>query len=267
MNLELWQWLLALLGAVLVGISKTGVAGIGMLFVSIFAMLLGAKEASGFVLPMLIFADVVAVAAYRKHAQWSHLVKLFPWTGAGVIIGWLAMNRIDDRQARVMVGAIVLALLALHLWRRRQATRRARLRISPGKDTPAPAAGPVAEDAEHGAWFAPTMGVLAGFTTLVSNAAGPLMAIYLIAMRLPKMQFVGTAAVFFLLLNCFKVPFMMNLGLITTRSFSFNLLLAPAVLAGAFFGRWLLPRINQALFEALALGLSALAGLKLIGLF
>jgi len=85
-----------------------------------------------------------------------------------------------------------------------------------------------------------------------------------VAMRMPKMQFVGTAAVFFMALNLFKVPFMVNLGLITAQSFEFNLILAPAVLLGALFGRWLLVRINQQLFENLVLALSAVAGVLLI---
>jgi hypothetical protein len=111
---------------------------------------------------------------------------------------------------------------------------------------------------------AAVLGIAVGFITLVANAAGPLMAIYLIAMRLPKMQFVGTAAVFFMVLNLFKVPFMVKLGLITAQSFEFNLALAPAVLLGAVAGRWLLMRINQLLFEKLVLALSAIAGVLLI---
>jgi uncharacterized protein len=113
-------------------------------------------------------------------------------------------------------------------------------------------------------WFAPLIGMLAGFTTLVANAAGPLMVIYLLAMRLPKMEYVGTGAVFFLLMNLFKVPFMLNLGLINIGSFSLNLLLAPAVFAGAFLGRKILGKINQQLFENLALSLSAVAGIRLL---
>jgi uncharacterized membrane protein YfcA len=106
--------------------------------------------------------------------------------------------------------------------------------------------------------------VLAGFTTLVANAAGPLMAIYLLAMRLPKMEFVGTGAVFFMLLNLFKVPFMVNLDLINAQSVRLNLWLAPAVLIGGLVGRKILVKIDQRLFENLALILSALAGLKLL---
>jgi uncharacterized membrane protein YfcA len=244
MNLEPWQLMLAIFGALLVGVSKTGIAGLGMLFVVMFANVIPAKQSSGFVLPLLIFGDVVAVWAYRTHAKWAHVFRLMPWTAAGVVIGYFAMGRIDDRQARVLIGVIILAMVAVQSWRRS--------RLKPG------------EVEEAGAWFAPVIGVLAGFTTLVANAAGPLMAIYLLAMRLPKMEYVGTGAVFFLLLNLFKVPFMVDLGLITTESFGFNLMLAPAVLIGAMLGRKLLPMINQKVFENLALGLSAVAGVRLL---
>lgn len=242
MNWELWQWLLAVTGALAIGLAKTGIGGLGMLAVVIFANLMPAREASGVVLPMLCFADVVAVLAYRQHAQWKFLWKLFPWTAVGVVAGYVALGRINDRQASVLIGGIILVLLAVHLWRQR---RRGEL-------------------AEHGAWFAATIGVLAGFTTLVANAAGPLMAIYLLAMRLPKLEYVGTGAVYFMLMNLFKVPFMVDLGLITTASFHTNLLLMPAVLLGAFAGKWLLARIKQQLFENLALALAGLAGLRMI---
>jgi uncharacterized protein len=249
MTFDTTAWLFAAFAAVVVGLSKTGVPGLGMLAVAIFANLMPTKQASGFVLPLLIFGDLVAVFSYRQHTEWSHLRRLFLWTGAGVVLGTLAMRVIDNRQAQLLVGGLIVALVALHVWRKRQAATQ----------TPSATNAP-----SHGAWFAPTIGVLAGFTTLVANAAGPLMAIYLLAMRLPKMAFVGTAAVFFLLLNLFKIPFMIGLGLITTDSFSFNLALAPAVLAGAFLGRWLLPRVSQAWFERIALALSAAAGLKLL---
>jgi hypothetical protein len=242
MNLEPWQWALAVLGALSIGLAKTGIGGLGMLAVVIFANLLPAKQASGFVLPMLIMADVVAVASYRQHAQWQHLWRLFPWTALGVVAGFFAMGRIDDRQAQVMIGVIVLTLLGLHLARRARG----------GADT------------EHGWWFAPLVGVLAGFTTLVANAAGPLMAIYLLAMRLPKMEYMGTGAYFFMIMNLFKVPFMVRLGLVDLHSFAGNLILAPAVLGGALLGRLVLRRLNQQLFENLALALAAVAGLKLL---
>jgi uncharacterized membrane protein YfcA len=242
MNFEPWQWAIAITGALLVGFSKTGVSGLGMLFVVMFARIMPPKQATGIVLPLLCFGDLVAVASYRHHASWRHVWRVFPWAAAGVFLGALAMNRIDDRQARWLIGGIVLGLVAVHLYRRWRG----------------------GHEAEHGAWFAPTVGVLAGFTTLVANAAGPLMAIYLLAMRLPKMEYVGTAAVFFFLLNLFKVPFMVHLGLINGGSFTLNLILAPAVLVGALVGRKVLPKINQRVFENLALGLAVIATVDLM---
>ena len=244
MNLEPWQWVLAVVAALVIGLAKTGISGMGLLAVVIFANLMPARQASGFVLPMLVFADVVAVVSYRRHAQWSYLWKLFPWTALGVVAGYFALGRIDDRQAKVLIGIIVLTLLAVHLVRRSR---------------------PVAEErAEFGWWYAPVIGILAGFTTLVANAAGPLMIIYLLSMQLPKMEFMGTGAYYFLLMNLFKVPFMMNLGLIDAHSFKGNLLLLPAVIVGALAGRVILKKLDQKLFENLALGLSAVAGVKLL---
>lgn len=244
MTLEPMQWVLAATGAFLIGVAKTGIAGMGVLFVAIFANMLPTKEASGFVLPMLILGDLVAVATYRAHAQWRHVARLLPGTAAGVVLGYFAMGRIDDGQARLLVGGIIVSLVLVHLWRKWR--------------------GGAVDPASIGRWFAVAMGVLAGFMTLVANAAGPLMALYLVAMRLPKLEFVGTAAVFFLLLNLFKVPFMVDLGLINAASFALNLWLAPAVWLGAWAGKWLLTRIRQTLFENLALGLSAAAGGRLL---
>ena len=242
MTLDTWQWVLAGVAALVVGISKSGIGGLGILSVVLFAQIMPAKQATGVVLPLLCFGDLVGATVYRKHAKWAHLWRLFPWTAAGVIIGWLALDRIDERQARLLIGGIVVTLVTMQLVRRKTA----------------------GHEAEHGAWFPPTIGVLAGFTTLVANAAGPLMVVYLLAMRLPKLDWVGTSAVYFLILNLFKVPFMVELGLINRTSFALNLWLAPIVLAGAYFGRKLVTKIDQRSFENLALGLSMLAGLKLL---
>lgn len=242
MNFGPWEWVLAVFAAALVGLSKTGISGLGMLSVVLFAQILPAKAATGMVLPLLCLGDLFAVASYRRHATWRLLWRLFPWTALGVLLGYFALGRIDERQTRLLIGGIVLCLVTLHLIRRWRK----------------------GEDAEHGAWFAPVIGVLAGFTTLVANAAGPLMTIYLLAMQLPKLEFMGTGAVFFMLLNLFKVPFMVNLGLITPTSLLANLMLAPAVFAGAWLGRKVLRRIDQRQFENVALFLSTVAALELM---
>jgi uncharacterized membrane protein YfcA len=242
-----WLWFFAALGAFMVGVSKAGITGLSILSIALFNHVFSSsKQASGLVLPLLIFGDFVAVFSYRKHTQWHYLWRLFPWTAAGVVLGYFTLGRISDHTARILIGWIIIALALLSFWRKY-------------------VSAPAEEKAPSLHWsVGATIGMTAGFITLVANAAGPLMAIYLVAMRLPKMEYVGTAAVFFMLLNLFKVPFMVDLGLITTQSFSFNLALAPAVLIGAFAGRWLLKHVNQNLFELLVLLLSAIGGILLV---
>jgi uncharacterized protein len=243
LNFHAWEWALAILGAFLVGVAKTGITGLSLLFVALFAAIMPAKESTGVVLPLLICGDVAAFGLYRRHASWRHVWRLVPWAAAGVVAGSFALGRMDDRGARVAIGAIVTGLSVLHVIRRAGADR---------------------DGANYPAWFAGVMGVLAGFTSLVANAGGPLMVIYLLAMRLPKMEYMGTGAAFFLIMNLFKLPFMAGLGLVNGHSLALNLALAPAVVGGAVFGRWLLGRINQRVFENIALGLTLLAGARML---
>jgi len=252
------EWVLAAACAFIIGVSKTGIAGLGMLAIVLFANLMPAKLSSGFVLPMLIMGDCVAVASYRREAQWGMLLKLFPWTGLGVLSGYFAMGHFTNAQAGFFIGTVILVFIAVHLVRQRAQP------LASGGPSAARTANADTEAKAHSVWFVATFGVMAGFTTLVANAAGPIMAIYLLAMRLPKMQFMGTAAYFYLLMNCFKVPFMVDLGLINWESAKGNLILAPAVFAGTLIGRVVLKKMNQRLFETIALVLSVAAGLNLL---
>jgi hypothetical protein len=246
MTFEPWQWALLFAGAFVVGLAKTGIAGLSILFVGLLANVMPARQSTGVILPMLILGDVFGVILYRRHTEWRHLWKLFPWTAAGVVLGWLALGRIDDLQTKRLVGGILALMIAVHYWRK--------FRAAKGE----------AEVAHAPLWVAAGTGLLAGFTTLVANAAGSVMTIYLLAMRLPKLGFLGTNAVFFLLLNWFKVPFMVNLGLINRESLALNLKLAPAVIAGCLLGRYAASRMNQKVFESVALTLTAVAALKLL---
>jgi uncharacterized membrane protein YfcA len=92
-------------------------------------------------------------------------------------------------------------------------------------------------------------------------------AIYCVAVALPKMEFVGTSAWFFLIVNAFKVPFSVALGLIHGGTLLLNAVLSPFIVAGVFAGRWLTGRIPQRLFDGLLLAFAAVAALRLIGIF
>lgn len=244
MTLELWQWALAAAAAFLVGLSKTGITGLGIFAVVIFASILPARESVGVLLVVLLAGDLVAVTVYRREAHWGHLLRLFPWAAVGVVVGALAAGRLADNLMRVLIGAIVVILAIL------QALRSLRPAASP--ELPLPR------------WASPVAGLLAGFTTMVANAAGPLMVVYLLASGLPKLVFVGTAAWFFLVLNLFKVPFSYGLGLITADSLGLSLRLGLFAALGALLGRRLIRDIDQRTFELIALALSLVAGIRLL---
>jgi uncharacterized membrane protein YfcA len=108
------------------------------------------------------------------------------------------------------------------------------------------------------------MGLLAGLSTMMANAAGPIMAIYLLAMRLPKHQYLGTGAWYFFIVNLLKIPFSASLGLITWTSLKTNLLLFPLIAFGAVVGIRLLKIIPQKLFIRLIQGLTAAGAVKLL---
>ena len=243
-TLDVWQWVAAAVGAVLVGLAKTGIAGLGVLSVAIFATILPARESVGVLLVILIFTDFVAVGVYRRDASWTHLWKLVPWAGAGVVIGAVAFGWMNDALVRMVIGGILVALVVLQLLRRNRSDL-------PLEENPNP-------------WLVAGAGLLAGFTTMVANAAGPLMVLYLLAMRLPKFTFVGTAAWFFLVLNLFKVPFSLALGLINFSSLGFSLALVPFAVAGALSGRRLITHMNQRVFEGVALVLTLVAGVRML---
>jgi hypothetical protein len=243
-ELAVWQWALAAFCGLLVGVSKTGLPGVAILMVPLFVLVLPARASTGALLPLLVLGDVFAVAWYRRHALWSHLLRLLPLSAVGVVLGFLAMGRIGDRELKYLIAGLVLALQAFSIWR----GRRERGELS-----------------GTGAWvLAAVLGLLAGIATMLANAASPIMLAYLLTMQLPKNQFLGTSAWFYLCINLFKVPFSAGLGLITPASLVFDLLLAPAVVAGAVLGVFLARRTPQKAFQILAQAFTAAAALLLL---
>jgi uncharacterized protein len=246
MHLDLWQWALGAVGAFLVGLSKTGIPGLGILNVAIFALVFPPRESVGLVLVILICGDIVAVSAYRRDASWPHLWRLFPWAAVGVVLGYLALGRVNDVQMRHLIGVILIGLVVLQYIRSRRPAQ------------------PDQEEQPPRPWLAPLTGITAGFTTMVANAAGPVMVLYLLSMRLPKILFVGTAAWYFLVINVFKVPFSASLGLINPSSLTAALYLAPFAVLGALAGRPIVERLNQRLFEFTSLALTFVAAIGML---
>ncbi len=239
MSYETWQWLFFGLAAIIIGMSKCGIPGLGILNVAIFQNLLLAKDATGFGLPLLVVGDFCAVIAFRRHADWGQIFKLIPWAAVGVIGGFFALGSMDDAQARLLIGASLVVMIAMHLSRRKRKGVEAASVVAPG--------------------IAPAIGGMAGFVSMIANAAGPLMTLYLLAMRMPKMAFLGTSVYFFTLLNLFKIPFLVYLNIITIESAAANVRLVPFVVAGGFMGYLFARKVNQLWFERIAFWLTIVA--------
>jgi uncharacterized protein len=246
-DLTLTRWLLAIVAAACLGIAKAGLAGTSLVHVVVFAFLFGARNSTGVVLPMLLVGDVCAVAAYHQHARWTYVRRMLPPAFLGVMAGALVMQRISNDAFKPVIGWIILSLTALQIVRMQRPRWFDRL--------------------PHTRWFAWSIGLLAGMTTMLANAAGPVIAIYCLALSLPKMEIVGTTAWFFFIVNSFKVPFSVGLRLITRQTLLLNAALAPVVIAGVLGGRWLVRRLPQRVFDLLLLGFAAIAALRLIGVF
>ena len=243
-ELSFTEWLLAIAGALALGVGKAGLAGTSLLYVIIFAFLFGARESTGIVLPMLLVGDVCAVSAFHQHARWDYVRRMLPPACIGIVAAVWWMRGLSDASFKPIVGWIILTLTAL------QVLRMARPHWF--------------GDVPHSRAFAWGIGLVAGGMTMLANAAGPVFAIYCVAIGLPKRELVGTTAWLFFIINAFKVPFSYGLGLIGGSSLLLNVALAPAVVAGVLGGRWIIGRVPQQLFDRLILAFAALAALRLI---
>lgn len=263
-SITLAGWLLLVLAALLIGFSKTAIAGVGSIAVALTALALPARESTGAVLPMLIFGDLLAIALYRRHADWAVIWRLLPGLLPGLAIGWLFMRWADDTVMRTSIGLILLVMVALQLWQRRAnqgGQNQSGQNQSGAAQFPGDAVG---SPGLSRALATGVVGAAAGFTTMTANSSGPIITIYLILAGLSMLRMLGTMAWFFFLVNLIKVPFSIQLGLITPASLVLNLWLLPAIGVGGWLGARLIKRMDQRQFELAALALSAVAATLLL---
>jgi uncharacterized membrane protein YfcA len=240
-SLPLWKWLLGAFCAFNIGVAKTGMPGLGILAIPLFVVTVGdARLSAGWLLPILLSADLFAVFYFRRHAAANRLFSLAPWVAAGLIAGSFVL-RYDDKVIRPIVGGIILVMLFVYLLRKR-------------------AVNPLPTD---GAFYSGFYGGFAGFATMVANAAGPIMNVYLLSKKLTREEFVATGAWFFFLVNLSKLPVYIHHGMITQTSLLFDLAMLPASVAGALVGRRILDSIPEKTFEAAVIILAFVATIVL----
>lgn len=264
-------WILLMVVAALCGIAKTALPGAATIAVALCTMVLPAKESTGAILLMLMTGDLLAVWSYRRDADFRMLRRLVPAVLAGVGAGALFLHLASNDSTRRLIGAVLLLLVAITLAQRRSASRApddASATRAPSPPAPTPAARE-----EPGAPAAPAAGSrsarliyggLAGFTTMVANAGGPVTSMYFLACRYPVKAFLGTTAWFFFLVNLVKLPFSVSAGLVNPATLTLGALCAPVVIVSALAGRRLAGRMDQRVFEPIVIVLTIVSALPLL---
>ncbi|PFG17078.1 hypothetical protein ATK74_1638 [Propionicimonas paludicola] len=233
-----WAWLVLIGAALLVGFGKTAIGGVVMIAVVASAMVLPTKESTGFMLLLLLTGDVVAVWTYRHNVDWRLIGRLVLPILVGIGVGAGFLRWVDDLVLKRTIGVIVLTLLVAGFW--------------PDKL------------AAHRPWVGRGYGALAGFTTMVANAGGSPMSLYLLAAKYDKWRFLGTTSWLFFAVNLTKLPVSIGLGIISPRTAVLAAVLVPVVLLGTWLGRLTIARIDQVTFDRLITAFVALAGLWLL---
>lgn len=237
------QWILLGTCGLLIGMSKTGISGVGLMVVPILANAFGGRISVGLLLPILIFADIMAVAWYNRHADWKHILKLIPWALAGIVIATLVGKNISDLTFNRILAILVISGIVILIWQDLKSKK---------------------DNIPKARWFAAILGLTGGFATMMGNAAGPVMALYLLSMRLPKNIYIGTGAWFFFIVNVSKVPLhIWSWKTITLESFKLDLLMIPAISLGAFLGIILVKLIPEKYYRLLVIATTLLSAILL----
>lgn len=236
-SLPLVGWLILVVAALLIGFAKTAIGGVAMIAVVLAALVLPAKDSTGVALVMLLVGDLVGVWTYRHNVDWKLIGRLVLPVLLGISLGAVFLNVVDDLVLKRTIGVILLVLLALGFWPDKLGAHR-----------PSVAMG---------------YGGLAGFTTMVANAGGPAMGLYLLAAKYDKWRFLGTTAWFFFAVNLTKLPISIGLGIVRAETALLAAVLAPVVLLGTWIGRLTIKKIDQATFDRLVTVFIAISALYL----
>lgn len=244
LDFSMLQWLLFAVCAMFVGMTKVGVPGISMIVVPILALIFGGKASTGILLPMLMMADIFGVSYYHRHAEWKYLWKLLPWAAVGIGIALWVGEVVKDEWFKNIIAILVFVCIALMLWKDRKKDKH----LFPDN-----------------IWFTFSMGVLGGFATMIGNVAGPIFAIYLLAMHLPKNKFIATGAWFFLILNITKFPLHVFIWkTVSWNTLALDFLMLPAIALGAFLGIKLVKKISDEMYRTAVIVITALSAFLLL---
>ncbi len=238
-------WWVMILCAVLIGFCKTSFAAIGTVVVPIMALAFGAKPSTGLLLPILCLADLGAIIYYRRSCSWSHLVKLLGWAILGLFVGIVVDYFVPSQWFRYLLSFSILISVVVLIINGMKKER--------------------AEEEKPKRWLLPAYGVMGGFATMIGNAAGPIMSVYLLSVKMPKMLFVGTSAWFFMAINYTKMPLQIWVwDNIHFDSIMVGLSMIPFILIGSVLGVYLVKKVPEELYRKMVIWITLLSALVLL---
>ena len=234
-------YLLAIPAVLITGISKGGFGGVALLAVPMLALVTSPVRAAGIMLPILIAMDAMTLWVYAKSWHKRNVLLLFLGALVGITVGALTAGFVSDDAVRVVVG-LVAVVFTLHYYLLGKKT----LHSTPSR--------------LKGIFW----GSLAGFTSFVAHAGSPPFQAYLAPQRLDRKIYVGTAAVFFALVNSTKLIPYAWLGQLSSENLWTSLLLLPFAPLGIALGVWANRRVSNDTFYHVIYGLIFVVGLRLI---
>ena len=242
-DVSLVQLITLLAVALLVGVGKAGLSSTIIVTIPILAAIWGGRQSSGLMLLFLLTGDLFAVRVYYKGARWDEIKGLLPAALAGILLGGLTGHLINDQQFKFLIAVFVLVCLFLMLYQGYK-----------GVDFKVP----------HGRIFIIVIGILSGFSSMVGNAAGPIFAVYLLAIGLNKKNYLGTGAVFFFIINLIKLPIQVFVWQSITWQLALLIaLMAPLVYLGIRVGVLLIRKMNERTFRYLMIAMTFIASIRL----
>ncbi|SDG85585.1 sulfite exporter TauE/SafE family protein [Winogradskyella thalassocola] len=242
-NLTLFQWIAIGFAVFLLGLSKSGIKGVGIILIVILAFVFGEKASTGILLPMLICADILAVMYYNRHADWAVIKRLIPWIIVGVLIGVWVGNDISEFVFKKLMAIIILVSVSIMFYLEKRKSNN----IPTNK------------------FFSIGIGLLTGFTTMIGNLAGPVSNIYFLTMRFPKNEFIGTTAWLFFIINIIKLPFHIFIWeTVTIESLVLNSVLIPALILGFLLGAYIVKLISNVNYRRFILIVTTIGGLIML---
>lgn len=240
---DLAFWTVAVLAVFIVALSKSGLVGsLGLVAVPLLSLVMPARDAAGMMLPLLLVMDAIAIWTYRKDCDWRIIRIMLPGAMLGTLIGWALWTVVSDAMVLLFVGIITLLFILDALLPLRKKLEG----LPPSKP--------------WGAFW----GAFAGFTSFISHTGGPPFQIYVLPQRLAPVNYAGTTAFFFAIVNTAKLVPYFFLGQLNVANLSHAVILAPLAVAGVLIGVFLVRRISVKRFYQLTYWLVFLLALKLI---